>query len=296
MRAWDGCGAAPGLPLPRVVQCAVPLEPAPDLPSSPAPLESLPLPPALPGPDRPATPEGVQAARRPPGRLSAALEVVLCSGFPSQMALTSLLTLAGYSPFRDGNTLSLAYVGGLLVTDAVVVIGLVFWLLHLHGECPRELFLGARPVRREALVGVPLTAVVFGLVFVVLGIAGRLAPWLHNVAENPLEQLMGSPRDAAVFAAVATISGGLREEIQRAFILRRFEQRLGGAWVGVVLFSALFGAGHAIQGWDAVLTTAILGAFWGMVYLRRGSIVAPVVSHTGFNAAEILRALIVRGS
>jgi membrane protease YdiL (CAAX protease family) len=32
-----------------------------------------------------------------------------------------------------------------------------------------------------------------------------------------------------------------------------------------------------------------LGAFWGVVYLRRGSIVAPVVSHSAFNAAEIIR-------
>ena len=92
-----------------------------------------------------------------------------------------------------------------------------------------------------------------------------------------------------MFALVATIAGGLREEIQRAFIIHRFEQHLGGAWVGLVLYSLVFGAGHALQGWDAVVTTTMLGLFWGYVYVSRRSIVAPAVSHSGFNAAEIFQ-------
>jgi membrane protease YdiL (CAAX protease family) len=249
----------------------------------------------LPPPVGPFAPSG--AARlpsRPVDRLVALVEVAICSGFPSQIALAYLMALAGYSPFQGGGRLSLGYVGTLLLLDAAVLIGLIFWLLFLHGEHPRDIFLGRRAVGHEALLGVPLTVVVFGLVFVVLTLVQRLAPWLHNVAQNPLEQLIRSPRDAILFAAVATVGGGLREEIQRAFVLHRFDQHLGGAWVGIVLFSVLFGAGHAIQGWDAAVTTATLGAFWGFVYLSRGSIVAPVVSHSGFNTAEIVRFLMLR--
>jgi len=40
---------------------------------------------------------------------------------------------------------------------------------------------------------------------------------------------------------------------------------------------------------DAVVTTGLLGAFWAVVYLRRQSSVAPIVSHSGFNALEVLR-------
>ena len=81
--------------------------------------------------------------------------------------------------------------------------------------------------------------------------------------ENPLQDLIQTPAQALILAIVATISGGLREEIQRAFILHRFEQYLGGAHVGLILYSLVFGLGHSLQGWDAVLTTAMLGAFWG---------------------------------
>ena len=98
-----------------------------------------------------------------------------------------------------------------------------------------------------------------------------------------------TPGDAAVFAVVAVVGGGVREEVQRAFILHRFEQHLGGGRVGLAVSSLAFGLGHVIQGWDVAIATAALGAFWGWIYLRRRSIVAPVVSHSGFNAAEIFR-------
>jgi membrane protease YdiL (CAAX protease family) len=197
------------------------------------------------------------------------------------------MSLLGFSPADRG--LSIEFVAPLLLLDAAVVVGLVLWLMRLHGESVRQMFLGHRPIGREALIGLPLTFVVFGIVIFVLTLVQRVAPWLHNVPVNPLEGLIRTARDATVFAVVATLAGGLREEVQRAFVLRRFERHLGGARVGLVIFSVIFGAGHALQGWDAAITTGALGAFWGVVYLRRRSIVAPVVSHSAFNAAEILR-------
>jgi membrane protease YdiL (CAAX protease family) len=88
---------------------------------------------------------------------------------------------------------------------------------------------------------------------------------------------------------VAIVAGGVREELQRAFLLQRFERHLGGAAVGVIVLSTAFGLGHYIQGWDAAIATGALGAFWAIVYLRRRSTIAPMVSHAGFNALEVLR-------
>lgn len=221
-------------------------------------------------------------------RFPALVEVVLCSGVPSQLALTYLIAVAGLAPIQDGR-LSFGYVTALLLLDAIVIIGLIFWLLIRRGEHPREVFVGPRPIGREALLGVPLTLMVFSLVVILLGLLRRFAPWLHDVAQNPLEQLLSSGRQAALFAVVATIGGGLREEIQRAFILHRFEQHLGGAGVGLVLYSVVFGLGHRVQGWDAVITTTFLGLCWGTLYLLRRSIVAAVISHSGFNAAQIFQ-------
>jgi len=118
---------------------------------------------------------------------------------------------------------------------------------------------------------------------------GHFLPWLRNLPKNPFEGLIRTPTDALMFGVVAVVGGGLREEVQRAFILHRFDQHLGGGWVGLAISSVAFGLGHVIQGRDVAVTTAVLGAFWGFVYLRRRSVAATVVSHSGFNAAEIFR-------
>jgi membrane protease YdiL (CAAX protease family) len=89
------------------------------------------------------------------------------------------------------------------------------------------------------------------------------------------------------------VAGGVREEVQRGFILHRFDQFLGGAAAGVIVFSVFFGLGHLEQGFDAAIATGTLGAFWGVVYVRRRSIVAPMVSHAGFNLAQLAKYFVV---
>ena len=220
-------------------------------------------------------------------RASAIFEIVLCSGVPSQLALAYMFAIAGFTPLGQDGRLSFGYMTTLLLLDATLLIGLIFWFLRRQGEEPRDVFLGRRPAGHEILIGIPMTAVVFMLAVLVLSTAQQLFPTLHNVAVNPLQQLIQSPGQALMLVIVATIGGGLREEIQRAFILHRFEQHLGGGMVGLMLYSLIFGLGHSLQGWDAVLATTMLGLFWGYVYLSRRSIAAPVVSHSGFNAAEI---------
>jgi membrane protease YdiL (CAAX protease family) len=225
-------------------------------------------------------------------RASAVFEILLCSGVPSQLALAYMFALAGFTPLGTDGRLSFGYITALLLLDATLLIALIFWFLVRHGEHPRDVFLGRRPVGREIRIGIPMTAVVFMLAVLVLSTAQWIFPTLHNVADNPLQHLINSPAQALVLAIVATIGGGLREEIQRAFILHRFEQHLGGGMVGLIVYSTIFGLGHSLQGWDAVLTTAMLGLFWGYIYLTRRSIIAPVVSHSGFNAAEIFMFLL----
>lgn len=222
-------------------------------------------------------------------RLRAAAEVLLCSSIPTQMLLVGLLALAGIRPTPAG-ALTMPFVLAVSLGDTVLLVVLMAWLTRLRDASPARLWLGGRPVTGEALLGLFLAPVVFGLVVVVLLSLRAYAPWLHNVADNPLEALArGGPMNAALFALVAIVGGGVREELQRAFLLDRFEAHLGGRTIGVVTLSAAFGLGHYLQGWDAVLTTAVMGAFWAVVYLRRRSTVAPIVSHSAFNSLEILR-------
>ena len=230
------------------------------------------------------------ATRTPLGdRLVAIAEVTLCSGFPTQLGLILLVTLVGgAAPVSAAGQLSLSYVVVLSLADAALVLLLVWLLLRAHGEHPIAAFVGTRGFGGEMLLGIALVPAALLIVAVTFGIMLRVAPWLHNVSENPLEALIRSPAAAVWFGVVAVVAGGLREEVQRAFILRRFEQHLGGGVTGLVVFSVAFGLGHLVQGWDAAIATGLLGAFWGIVYLRRRSVVAPIVCHALFNLTEIV--------
>jgi membrane protease YdiL (CAAX protease family) len=109
-----------------------------------------------------------------------------------------------------------------------------------------------------------------------------------------LAAYMDTPTKAAVFIVVVILAGGVREELQRAFILHRFDQRLGGAYVGLGLFSFVFGLFHLEQGFDAAIAVGLLGFVWGLIYIRRRSVVAPMVSHAGFDVAQVLQQLLLK--
>jgi membrane protease YdiL (CAAX protease family) len=225
----------------------------------------------------------------------ALLEVLICSDYPTQLALAATFTALGFQPIGADGALRVGFVAWLSLVDAVLLLALIIGFLYAHGERPRDIFLGSRPVAGEIAFGVPLTVVVLVVgIGLLLGIR-YLVPSLQTVPENPLEGLLRSPRDAWMFAFVALVAGGIREEIQRAFLLHRFEVWLGGSTVGVVVTSLAFGAGHLLQGVDAALVTGSLGALWAVVYLRRRSTLAPIVSHAGFNLLQVLQYVATRG-
>lgn len=216
-------------------------------------------------------------------------EIVLCSGYPTQLAIAFALQAAGLSALRGDGALSATFVFALSLIDTVVLLALILWFLARRGERPGRVFLGERPPASEAAAGV------LSVPFVVVSVAAltlvirRYAPSLHNVPENPLEALLGTQAGLLMFLFVVIVAGGIREELQRAFLLHRFRDDLGHPWLGVTITSLAFGMGHTLQGLDAAIVTGTLGAIWGVMYVRRRSAVAPIVSHSLFNSAELLR-------
>ena len=226
------------------------------------------------------------------GKVSSALtQVIICSGFPTQFALVLILNGLGMNATSSDGQLSFGYVVTLSLVDALLLVGLIKYFLHAHGQSMRSLIVGQKPILNEIGLGLILTPLL-----VIFAIGGLLfirtyVPSLSNTSNNPLEAMINTPLRAILFGLVVVIAGGFREELQRAFILRRFEQHLGGGWLGLILFSILFGLGHRLQGWDAVIMTGMLGTFWGLLYLSRGNAVTSMVSHAGFNLLEVILAI-----
>lgn len=233
---------------------------------------------------------------QPLPRWVAACEVLLVSGIPTQILVASALVLfAGFQYPATGHV-PLEFLATLSLVDTALVIALIVVFLKLAGERARPVFVGVRPWRRDAVKGVLLVPIVVVVVAgVVLGIRA-VAPWTHTVETNPLTLYLDSPVDAAVLLVVAILAGGVREELQRAFVLHRFGQYLGGVRVGLVLFTVVFGSLHVDQGVDVAIAVGSLGLWWGLVYIRHRSAVMPMANHAAFNAVQVVQAFLVRSA
>ena len=259
------------------------LNPVPDPPAAPPPD-------ALPWVDAPSagTPPALdQPTAVPLTRGRAIAETVCCSSYPTQIAAAAVMAMAGVPAQDAAGGLNAAFVFGVSALDAVLVVGLIVYLLRRRRESLAAVFLGDRRPWREAVFGVTLVPLV------TLGVAGlvlatrMLVPALHNVAVNPLTSLMSEPLMAAAFAVVVVLAGGVREEMQRAFQLHRLSRHVCPPLVALAITSVAFGLGHTVQGRDVALATFGLGVFWGALYLRRQSLVAAAVSHGLFNLGQV---------
>ena len=82
----------------------------------------------------------------------ALIEVLLCSDIVTQSAIGGTLLALGYRPKLPAGALNVGYVVALSLGDAVLLIGLILALLYAHGERPRDVLFGRRPIvsRRPA--------------------------------------------------------------------------------------------------------------------------------------------------
>ena len=217
------------------------------------------------------------------------VEIILCSGYPTQLWIGFLLQAFGLGPLRPDGSLSATFVFTLSLVDTVVLLTLIVWLLLRRGETPGRVFFGERPPGREVAAGLLSVPLVFAMVVILTIVIRTFAPSLRNVPENPLEALLGTQAGLVMFLFVVIVAGGVREELQRAFLLHRFREDLGQPWMGVLITSLAFGMGHTLQGLDAAIITGSLGAMWGVMFVLRRSAIGPIVSHSLFNSTELIR-------
>jgi membrane protease YdiL (CAAX protease family) len=237
----------------------------------------------------------------PVSRWFAAVQVFLVCGIPTAVIVAATLFVSGSPMTAEGSTLtadptkvSLEYFAMSSLLDTALVAILIRIFLVLSGETSRDVFIGPRRVAREAALGLAILPALFAVVIAVVAGIHTFLPRLHNVATNPLAAYMDTPLKAGLFIVVVILAGGVREELQRGFILHRFEQCLGGRWVGLAVFSVVFAAFHVPQGFDAAIAVGLLGVIWGVLYIRRRSVVMSLVSHAGFDALEVLQQLLVK--
>jgi membrane protease YdiL (CAAX protease family) len=175
----------------------------------------------------------------------------------------------------------------LLVSEATITLILVWSLLHLHGEGPRLLGWKYRNVSKEVRIGLLSVPLLFAATFLV-GLFFRQFLPEQVTEENPILSLIQSRSDLLLFLVGSIYVGGFKEEVQRAFVLVRFESHLGGIGLGLILWSVFFAYGHLLQGADNAAGAGVLGLMFGLLYVWRRILVAPMIAHAAYDIATLL--------
>jgi membrane protease YdiL (CAAX protease family) len=218
-------------------------------------------------------------------RMQALFEVILLAGLASSLlaGLPFMFSPAG----RESLLANVRAMSIYLLLEAAITFVLLLLVMKAHGETIQGLGLSWLRWRSDVILGLAIVPLLFTLNIVVSVIFQAFFPKLF-LERNPLTDLIRGPGDLGLFIGTALIAGGIKEEVQRAFIVRRFQAYLGGANLGLVLWSVAFGIGHYVQGVQGMIAAGIFGLIFGIAYLARGNLIAPMVAHGAYDTLALL--------
>jgi membrane protease YdiL (CAAX protease family) len=158
------------------------------------------------------------------------------------------------------------------------LVALILFFLWRNGESVDHIGWTARNVWKEVLVGAGLFIPAFffaGIVEQALRAAGLSSP----SAPAP-SFLTPSGTFQFVLATILVIVVAIAEEtIFRGYLILRFESIARSPLSAILLSSLIFSLGHGYEGEVGVITVGLIGVIFGVVYVWRRSLVAPVTMH-----------------
>lgn len=173
--------------------------------------------------------------------------------------------------------LTFPIVAGVTILQNLALLSLILYFVWRNGEPFKALGWTFRNGWREVALGVGLFLPFF-LVISVLQNALRGAGF--SAPESPPSYLIPTGFMEILLAWVFLVVVAVTEEtIFRGYLLLRFQALLQNPSMAVLLSAVIFSIGHGYQGSAGVITVVIIGLIFAVIYLWRGSLIAPMVMH-----------------
>ncbi|WNG56020.1 CPBP family intramembrane metalloprotease [Archangium gephyra] len=189
------------------------------------------------------------------------------------------------SPFKKPDAILWLCLRALGVS---LLVGLLLWR---DGQGPAQLGLVREGLGREILISVPVVVgayaanIAASIPLAVLGVILKLTDKELMARKEVATGLVEMGLSVPVFAAAMVLVAGFEELAFRGFLVPRLKLLLGNWPAAVVISAALFGLGHFYEGVLAVVQTAVLGAYFGFVFVfvRRFRLPSVMLAHAAFN-------------
>jgi membrane protease YdiL (CAAX protease family) len=193
----------------------------------------------------------------------------LTSGVPLAQQTATLNASQSQRPGLD-LTLQLLRIG-----FALVIVGLVAYLLRRSGESLRTLGADLSEPRRDTARGAALAALV-GLTGLVWYLVAHRAGINLTVAAQGLPEVWWR---TPVLVLGAVENAVVEEVVVLGFVLHRLRQ-LGWGWPAAIWTSALIrGSYHLYQGIGGFVGNVVMGLLFGWLYRRWGRVMPMLVAH-----------------
>ena len=95
----------------------------------------------------------------------------------------------------------------------------------------------------------------------------------------PLSSATISPLEILIAFVLVVVVAWSEETIFRGYLILRFKTITESPLAAVVLSAFVFSLGHGYEGSAGVITVGFMGVVFGLVYLWRKSLIAPMVIH-----------------
>lgn len=165
----------------------------------------------------------------------------------------------------------------------LALLGLVGYFVWAEGGTAASIGWHRPGAAREALLG----AVAFVPALLGLGLLQGLLQTLGLPPPTPPPTALipQGTGDAAIAMMLLVVVAVVEETLFRGFLLTRLLALTGRRSLALGLATLIFALGHGYEGVTGMLAVAALGLLYGVIFLWRGSLVAPAVMHFLQNAA-----------
>ncbi len=216
-------------------------------------------------------------------RIEAVFEVLVAgfAGWVITMLAVSLTGLQG-----SGLLSRPVYIAAVLIVEATITLFLIRFLEGSQDSLNSGVFGLIHWSPAGMIHGAAAVPVLFLVVFS-SGWMFELTFPQYVTEGNPLLEMIKTPLDLAAFSVAGIYAGGIKEEVQRAFILLRFEKHLGGISIGLILWSLVFGLGHFEQGWSSAFSAGVLGLLFGGIFLWKRNLFTAIWVHALYDVTVL---------
>lgn len=185
--------------------------------------------------------------------------------------------LLSFFVIKQGGIPSFALVAWSTILRDLALVCLVFFFLWRNNETIERLGWIFRDSRKEVALGVVLfIPFFFGAAALedVLKVAGLSTP-----ATRPSFLAAKGTAQTVLAAGLVVIVAIAEETIFRGYLMLRFRAITKKPGAAVLLSAVIFALGHGYEGPAGVVTVGVMGAVFALIYLWRGSLIAPIVMH-----------------